>query len=252
MSAHKRGIQHVCVIASAIAILLALGLDARAQTASVTGSVRLPDPSLRGDPPERNRGFMQRMSNPIIAPRKYDPLPWLVVTLKPLNELSDAQKAPPKAPATYTLIGEAFATPLFAVAVGSEVSIKNKSTHSRRLYSPTDAGLLAGDTINPNGDRIAKISTPYQVLEIRAKESPHLVGRIVGLPLRYISQVKRDGSFTIPDVPHGKWQVRLWYRNGWLKHKKQTITVSRRGAKVTVVMPSVIELDVPGADVEGK
>ena len=253
MNACTWGRRHVCTVAAAVAVLLAQGRDARAQTGPVKGTVKLPDPSLRGDPPERNRGFLPRMSNPIIAPLKYDPLPWLVVVLEPRGELDEEQRQPPKVPATYRLVGEAFASPLFAVAAGGEVSIRNDSRHPRQLYSPTDGDLLAGDTINPKGDRIAKIATPYRVIEIRDKESPHLVGRIVAFPLRYTSLVAADGSFEIADVPAGKWEVRLWYRDGWLAHKRQTVTVAgRRGARVQIALPAVLEVERPAAGGEGK
>ena len=253
MTACKWGNRHVCAIAMAIGMLTTLGLDARADTGPVTGTVKLPDPSLRGDPPERNRGFLPRTSNPIMAPKKYDPLQWVIVVLEPADDLSADDKQPPKVPPSYDMIGESFATPIFPVTAGGEVAIRNKSKEARRLYAPADSDLLSGDTINPNGDRIAKVSTPYKVIEIRDHESTHLSGTLVAFPLRYHALVDAAGNFTIDEVPAGKWNLRLWYRNGWLKKKKQSITVaSKRGAKVDVDMPAIIEVDEPGAGAEGK
>jgi len=252
MNARIRGKLFACAVAAATAALVVSEVDAHAQTGEVTGTIKLPDPSSRGEPPERNNGFLPRMSNPIIAPIKYDPLPWLVVVLEPKDDLSADQKEPPKVPSTYALIGESFATPIFAVAAGGEVSIKNKSDDARRLFSPTDSGLLDGDTINPNGDRVTKLTTPYKVIELRDPESPHLSGSLVAFPLRYFSLVDESGRFSIDDVPAGRWQVRLWYRNGWLKMRQESITVApKRGAKVDLDMPAIIEVVAPGAG-EGK
>lgn len=252
MNSWTRGRQLACVAGVAATALLAFGPRAHAQTGPVTGTVTLADPASRGEPPPRNRGFLPRMTNPIVAPRKYNPLPWLIVVLEPRGELTEEQREPLKVPPSYVLAGETFITPTFAVAAGGEVAIKNKSGHARRLYSPTVATLLDGDTINPGGDRITKLSTPYQVVQIRDHDSAHLAGQIVVFPLRYVSLVADDGTFTIPNVPAGRWTARLWYRNGWLKAKKQTFTVTaRRGGKVSLSMPAIIEIDVPHAAKEG-
>ncbi len=232
------------VAIAASAWLLAAG-DARAQTSTVTGKVTLPDPSTRGEPEQRNRGFLPRMSNPILPPLKYNPTPWIVIVLEPKDTLTPEQQEPPKVPVRYDMIGESFKTPIFATTVGGEVAIRNSGKDTRRIVAPAKPDLLPGDPINPKGDRIVKLDKPYELVELTDPDSPHLSGRLVAFPLRYHSMVDKRGSFTIKDVPAGNWTVRVWYENGWLKMKNQSVTVGRRGAKVSVSLPEVLEAEAP-------
>ncbi|RMH42538.1 MAG: hypothetical protein D6689_07860 [Deltaproteobacteria bacterium] len=203
-----------------------------------------PDPSVRGEPPVRNRGFLDRIKNPVLPPRKYDPTPWTIVVLEPVGELSPDEAAPPKVPVRWKLIGEAFETPVVSTTVGGELEIKNAGVEARRLVA---RDLLPGDPIAPNGTRTIKLTKPYDLLHVHDPDAPHLRGTVVAFPLRYHAAVGADGAFEIPDVPAGTWTVRVWYEDGWLKMKPQRISVSRRGATVNIRLPDVLEVDRPGA-----
>jgi hypothetical protein len=220
---------------------------AAADTGSVTGSVKLPDLSSRGEPPERNRGFLPRMGNPILPTKKYDPTPWMIIVLEPQDKLSGADAEPRKVPTRYQLVGEAFESPVFPTTVGGEVEIRNASKQTVRLTAPSKPDLLPGDAVNPGGDRVMKAAAAYEVVEVVDPDSTHLVGRVIAFPLRYHSRIDEDGNFSIDDVPAGDWTVKVWYRTGWLKMKAERVSVaSRRGSKVSISLPDVIEIDPPG------
>lgn len=232
------------VAIAATAWLLATG-DASAQTATVTGRVSLPDPSTRGEPQPRNQGFLPRMNNPILPPAKYNPSPWIVIVLEPKDTLTPEQQEPPKVPVRYDLIGESFKTPIFAATVGGDISIRNSGKDPRRVVATAKPDLLQGDPINPKGDRIVKLDKAYELVALTDPDSPHLSGTLVAFPLRYHSLVDKSGSFTIKDVPAGNWTLRVWYENGWLKTKTQSVAVGRRSTKVNVRLPEVLESEAP-------
>jgi hypothetical protein len=243
MTLRERGIR----VLSAVAMCAAAAGAASAETGVVSGSVTLPDPAVRSEPLPRNQGFLARIKNPILPPRKFDPTPWLIVVLEPKGKLADDEAAPPKVPTRYELVGEAFAGEVFPGTVGGEVAIKNGGLDTRRLVAPD---LLQGDPINPGGDRIVKLTKPYVVTEIRDPESVHLVGRVVAFPLRYHAKVAPDGSFEIRDVPEGEWTLRVWYRNGWLKMKSESVSVSKRETKLSLRIPDVLTAEPPAGGAE--
>jgi len=233
---------------AAAACLLSTAV-ASAQTATggtVSGSIKLPDPAARGEPPQRNQGFLARVRNPILAPVPFDPLPWIIVVLEPQGALSAEAKQPPKLPPRYELIGEAFARPIFGVMVNSEVEIKNSGRNSHRLVAPAIPELLEGDPVNPGGVRTATLSVAHHSIEIRDPDSAHVSGHLVAFPLRYFAVVDGGGNFEIADVPGGRWTVRLWYRDGWLKMKQETIDVdAKRTSSVKLALPPALETEVP-------
>jgi|GEM_PF-1715784 len=239
------------IVAAVLAFALGPVASAQAGTAfgKVTGSVRRPDPAKRPETPVRNRGFVQRIRNQMIPPRPYDPLPYVVVVLEPQNALDAEDEAPPKTAARYELIGESFRTPLFPVVVKATLEIRNLGTEPHRLTAPSLPDFLPPDPINPKGVRSATLVRPYRPVEIRDPDSPHLKGTLVAFPLRYIAQVEPDGDFVIEDVPAGRWKVRLWYRNGWLKVPPVTIDVSnRRTTSVKAInFPANPQVDVPAS-----
>ncbi len=250
MTARKWGSSVRSAAALAAVVLLAIAAPSTAfgqNEGPVTGTVKLADPSQRGEPPERNEGFHARRPNPIIAPRPHNPLPWVIVVLEPIGlDLTDDQKGPPKVPPVWELIGESFHSPVFPVAVNGEIQIKNVGNNSHRLYSPTVDGLLPGDVVNPKGVRKVKVTTTHKPIVVRDHDSTHLGGTIVGFPLRYFSLVDEDGKFSIDDVPAGKWKVRVWYRDGWLKMKGPEVSVSpRRGGSATLTLPPNLQIQ-PG------
>lgn len=235
------------ILAFALVLVGAAGTASAQSTGSVTGNVRPPDPRDRGDEPALNQGFVERIKNPIIPTRPFDPLSWVIVVLEPMDSLSDEDKQPPKVAPKYALAGEAFEQPLFSTTVGGELEITNRGRSAHRIHAPGAPDLMAPDPINPGGQRTVKVTAPHTLIELRGADEHHVRGALVAFPLRYHATVKPDGSFEIPDVPAGKWTVKMWYRDGWLRVSPQTITVSpRRATSVKLVLPPNLQVDAPG------
>ena len=108
------------------------------------------------------------------------------------------------------------------------------------------ADLLPKDAIGPGGERSAKIGQVNVAVRVQSLDSPHLEGRIVGLPTKYFARLGRDGSFSISDVPVGKWTLRIWYRDGWLT-TTQVVEVTAKTPRVRITLPERLEPKAPPA-----
>jgi hypothetical protein len=76
------------------------------------------------------------------------------------------------------------------------------------------------------------------------KTIPHLDGRLVVLDTPYFAVPSRDGGFEIEDVPPGQYEVRVWYRDGWLERTDETIEVPAKGdVTVSPKVPAGFKLE---------
>ena len=202
-----------------------------AHAGTVQGTVKLK--KSYGNPLVRSQGFVKRKSNPWLATRKFTPMPWIVVVLE---GPADA-KAPPRDAAQYPLDGQNFGRPILAVQIAREVVIKNLRKNAHRIFSPENPKLIEEGEIGPGGKRSFVLSKGFELVTLRAKDNPHLLGRLLPIPHAYFAQPSASGEFTISDVPAGKWRVKVWYRDGWLATKTLIIDVGRSGKKTKVQVP---------------
>jgi hypothetical protein len=244
MKTRTRGNRYLVVAATISAAITFMG-QVRAETSVVAGTVSVDDAAKGNEPPERNAGFVARTANPVVPVVPFNPLPWVIVVLEPKSKLAAEHTETPKVPLRYELVGESFKTPVFGVTAKAEVEFKNAGARAYRLYAPSQPDLLEGDPINPGGNRIARVEMAHQPITIRDRDAPHLRGTVVGFPLRYFSLVDSAGNFEIPDVPAGKWKLRVWYRDGWLKRAGSTISVSGKRVTTKVELPAVLETSAP-------
>jgi hypothetical protein len=196
----------------------------------VSGKIDLP-PQGPARPPLELRGFLDRKENATLAPKPFDPNPYLIVVLVPAT--------PPESSPTGTswdLVGESFARPVIPVRAGAEVTIKNKSKRAVSLTAEQDAKLIPAGPINPSGSRAFTVKTAglYTVID---KDIPHLRGRLVVVDSPYAALVGGDSKFTFKDVPPGEYKLRLWYVDGWLDRPDDAVTVAAKGD--TSVAPKV-------------
>ncbi len=195
---------------------------------TVTGVIELPPPAERSERPARSLGFTKRVPGPLKSPRKFDPRNQMIVILEG-GPVDPNDTNPPKRKARYELIGESFATDIFPYVAGSEVEIKNSGHNSPRLYSPSVEDVIEPSPVNPKGIRPVKAPTEaYQTIVIQDHESAHLRGTLVAVPHHYFSLIDRSGKFEIKGVPAGRWNIRLWYRDGWLTMSGGSVTVAQK------------------------
>jgi hypothetical protein len=213
---------------NAVALVLAAGVGS-ASAATVQGVV-IPPP--RVEPPASQRlGFLERIENPILELRQYDPFPECFVYLEGGPAAPEAA-LPSKSAVAWQLEANSFDPPLLPVVHGSTVEIDNdKNGESQLLVSAAHPDLLPKGPIGPGGT--APISASAEgVVVIESRSSPHLKGRLVALPTRYFSKLDHNGRFKITDVPAGRWTIKLWYRDGWANLPPRTVDVPAKEVKI--------------------
>jgi hypothetical protein len=206
-------------LARAACVLVIAAGSALAGDAS--GKLELPAPPALPEP--AYPGFLARAENVTLAPKPFDPTPFLVVVLEPATA---AAAAP--ASAAWDLGGDSFTRPLLTVRTGAEVTIRNKS---KRAISVTtdDEKLIPAGPINPGGTRPFTVKTPGLVIVSGDADLPHLRGRLLVVDSPYFATPDKDGKFTIKDVPAGEYKVRIWYLDGWLDRTDDTLTMPAKG-----------------------
>jgi hypothetical protein len=233
---HRSGALPIIILAVAIAAPL---VARSAPTgATVEGRVRLPEGGIK-EPDVQYVGYIDRIPNPITELRPYDPRPECFVFLEGGPAAPEASR--PDGKTVQWTVNSGFATPILPVVVGTKIEIKNVSrsiTHA--LYAVDKPDVFSAEPLGPGGSRDVTAAEPGKALVIRSKDSPHVEARIVALPTRYFAPLRRDGSFSIPDVPAGKWTVMVWYRDGWLPVQK-VIDVGSKTEKVELRLPDKLE-----------
>lgn len=154
-----------------------------------------------------------------------------------------------RADVEYPIAGASFASPLQPVQADVPFEIPNRSEHAPRLYAVGDPDLVPGDPINPGTSREATAESSYQRIAIRDRETGHIEGAVVAFPHPYFSAVEADGSFEIDNVPEGTYQLRVWYRDGWLDLEPKSVDVPDSGrVSAPVTVPAELNTVAPEGD----
>jgi hypothetical protein len=224
-------------IASAIAV-------AAPGNPTVEGRVELPPGGVK-EPEVQYAGFIDRIPNAITELRPYDPRPECFVFLDGGPAGPDASTPPPTA-VSWRLFASNFQVPILPVVVGANVEIKNISQTTHPLFAVDKPDALTSDPIGPGGTRTVKASDPGKALVIRSKDQPHLEARLVALPTKYFSRLKKDGTYSVEDVPPGKWTLKVWCKDGWIPVNK-SIDVGAKTPRADVTLPERLEPIAPKA-----
>lgn len=234
-----RGSHALLLIAALAAVPTASRVDAAPPAVvTVEGRVRLPDGGIK-EPDVQYAGYVERISNPITELRPYDPRPECFVYLEGGPADASASK-PDSRPVTWQL-NSSFASPIMPVVLGTSVEIKNTGRLTHPLYAVGQPDLITSEPLGPGGSRLVTVKDAGKATIIRSKDAPHVEARIVALPTRYFAKLGRDGTFSIADVPQGKWTLKVWYRDGWLPVTKVIDTTSRD--KPELRLPDKLEPD---------
>jgi hypothetical protein len=195
----------------------------------VGGKIDLP-PGGAGAPPARTRGFLDRIDNPHLPARPFDPMPHLVVVLVG----GDPPAAQPQV--TWELAGESFTRGVLPVLPGTAVLIKNVGKGSPVLRAAEAPDLIQPGPINPRAGKELKVGDG-PLYTISDPDAPHLVGRIVVVPGGRFGIPDASGRFEIADVPPGTYTVRVWYMGGWIERSDEQITVAAGRRDVNPKIP---------------
>ena len=201
----------------------------RAGYSTVTGAVTRPS---RVKPPEsRQLGFLPPLENPIVELRQYDPFPECFVFLEGGPVAPEATE-PVRGGEVWPLGSHSFNPVVYPVVAGTTVEISNMGRETHMLAADGRDDLLQGGPLGPNSSKTFVIPAPGTVIRIVSRAIPHVEGRVVSLPSRYFDRLDRSGRFKIDNVPPGKWNVKVWYRDGWLDLPPRSIDVPGREYRI--------------------
>jgi hypothetical protein len=219
-----------------LTLVAALSLAAAAPAGAAGGGpgtvqgVVIPPPRVDA-PPAPRLGFLDRIENPIVELRQYDPLPECFIFLEGGPAASDAS-APPRSAVVWQLESNSFSPPLLPVVTGAAVEIANVGRETHLLVAAGQPDLLPKDPIGPGSSKTISAAGSEAAIVIESRSSPHLRGRLVPLPTRYFARLDRNGKFKIDNVPAGHWTIKLWYRDGWAHLPGRSVDVPGKDLKI--------------------
>lgn len=219
-------------------LLLALPLPAFAGT--VKGTVRVPDSVRSG---RMNQGYW-RLENGNVPVRAATRKPGTVVVLDGISGTH-----PPPAKTVTVEIAGLSATPRYVVVgPGSVVEFKNTGKITHELSVPADETLMPIERLNPGTFRHQKFGVPGGYL-VRCSEYPGLAISVIVVDSPYYAVVDDKGAFSIPGVPDGKANLKVWAGGRWAHQE----SIETNGKDLAIRIENAKNANQPEAkDTEGK
>ena len=191
-----------------------------ARAGALVGKIELPAAPER--PALVTRGFLDRVENPTAPVRGVDVTRQLIVVL----EGDEKPVSPPQV--TWELLGDSFARPVVAAAVGAEVIIKNVPKTSHTLMVKEDPKLIPAGPINPGGTKSFRVAEAGKTYTFGDKDAPYLHGTVITLDTQFIGYLDDSGRFEIGDVPPGNYKLKIYYADHWLD-RADDVTIKAKG-----------------------
>jgi len=204
---------------------------------SLSGKLELPPPPDR--PPVKNKGFLDRVDNPLAPVRPLAVAPNLAVVL----EGEDKPQAGGNS-VTWELAGDSFARPVLAVPVGTEVVIKNTSKSARMIAAAEDGKLIPAGLIQAGSPKSFR-PTEAKAYTLGDAAVPYLKGKLVVVDTKFVASVDDTGKFDIADIPAGTYKLRVYFfqpatgKDGWIERPDESVTISAKGkSEITAKLPA--------------
>lgn len=162
----------------------------------------------------------------------------------------------PKSEAINSLVirGGAFIPPLFVLHFEDDFHVLNRDAKEVKLYSPGRFGdsreskpeKLASEVdrvipINPKGDETADAAVRFWSYPLRLVGFPSTTGRVLFVRSRHFTVVNDDGSFELPPLPAGKYQLSVIDRDRELHTQEVVVPEKGKGE----LAPVEIKLTLP-------
>jgi hypothetical protein len=178
-----------------------------AQAGTVHGSVKLPD-SARST--RLFQGYW-RLENGIVPVQNAGGAKAETVVV-----LQNVKGAKSPAARTVTIeIGGLDARPrLVVVGPGSVIEIKNTGKMRHELSTPETPKVMSVETLPPGGTRRQRFDSLGGFV-IRDQEYPHIMVSVIVVDSPFYATLDEKGSFSIPSVPDGKVNLKVWTRGRW-------------------------------------
>jgi len=165
----------------------------------------------------------------VVGPNKE--LADVVVVVKGLEGKSTGASA---APAVLDQKGCEYTPSILAVQTGQKISVKNSDPVMHNVHStPTvtgnneeNKGQMAGAQ-----DLSFSFAKPENFLRFKCDVHPWMFAWATVVDHPYFAVTGKDGSFTIKDVPPGKYKVVALHRKGALTGVEKDVEVTADGAK---------------------
>jgi hypothetical protein len=135
--------------------------------------------------------------------------------------LENVNGAHPPAARTVTVeLGGLDARPrLVIVGPGSVIELKNTGKIALELSTPDTPSLMPPEQLPSGATRRQKLDRVGGFL-IRDAEYPHLMISVIVVDSPYYATIDEKGSFTIPGVPDGKANLKVWTRGKWASEEE--------------------------------
>lgn len=166
----------------------------------------------------------------VVGPNKE--LADVVVVVQGLEGKSTGASA---APALLDQKGCEYIPAILAVQTGQKISVKNSDPVMHNVHStPTVAGNNEENKGQMAGspDLAFSFAKAENFLRFKCDVHPWMFAWVTVVDHPYFAVTGKDGSFTIKDVPPGKYKVVALHRKGALKGVEKEVEVTADGAKV--------------------
>jgi plastocyanin len=213
-------------LSSLLAVTMLAGAGPALAAGTIKGSVKLdgkaPEPAklnMKADP------FCAQQAGGVdeeIAVNKDNGLKNVVV------RITKGVASPPPVPTTPAVVDQngCIYKPRVVVArAGQTVEIRNsdQTLHNVHTYKGT-ATLFNLAHIQGTGPQKKKFPTAGDVVKFKCDVHPWMTGWVVVTDNPYFAVSGDDGSFTIKDVPAGKYTVEVWHEKLGTQTKDVTVT----------------------------
>lgn len=153
----------------------------------------------------------------VLSPVK-ESVVWLEGVNKPLNSAAK----------TVSQHNRTFSPSFMVVTVGQTINMLNDDTIAHNVFSQSPAKIF-NLGIYPKGQSKAVKFDKTGVIDLRCTIHSNMRGVVVVVPNTFFSQPIANGSFSIKNVPPGKYILKYWSAKG---QKQKNIVVGSGQTKV--------------------
>ena len=152
----------------------------------------------------------------------------VVVWLEPGEGTERPRLEPPRVHPRIEQRGKEFHPHLLVVTVGTEVDFPNMDPFFHNVFSLFDGKRFDLGLYEGGGSRTVKFTRPG-VCYVFCNIHPEMSAVVVAVDTPYYAVSARDGSFAIPDVPAGRYQLTAWHE----RHKLERPAEFPRDVRVS-------------------
>jgi plastocyanin len=146
-----------------------------------------------------------------------------------VEEVKDKEFKPDETPSLMDQVNMTFVPHVLPVLVGTTVSFKNSDKVLHNVFSPDKCANKFNLGSWPQGEtREFTFKEPGCTPVLLCNVHPEMEAFILVLQNPYFAVTDKEGSFTIPDVPAGKYTINVWHEK--LKAESCEATVPKEGS----------------------